>query len=215
MKQVQTRSRGGRPPASRAGEVETRLLDAAGQLFRERGFELTNCSEVAERAQAGKASIYTRYANKEALFLAVVEREVTRSASEDAAISRELPLDARLVEAGTRILERALDPGAVALLRLLVREGDRFPGLASHADAIWRQPAVRQATHAIALHATRSDDRERASRVAATFVEHVLLPWQMRALLGDDLAGHRATTREHVERTVAMLAAADLLRGFR
>ncbi|RYE91072.1 MAG: TetR/AcrR family transcriptional regulator [Myxococcales bacterium] len=211
---MQTRSRGGRPPASRAGEVESRLLDAAGQLFRERGFELTNCSEVAELARAGKASIYTRYANKEALFLAFIEREMARSASGEVVVSPGLPVAERLAQTGTSLVEAALAPGAVALLRLLLQETARFPALASHADAIWRRPGVRHAAGAIAARAADAAAIERAGHAAATFIELALLPLQMRALLGEAPAPLAAAAREHVERTVAMMVSAGLLRGF-
>jgi len=38
------------------------------------GFAATSCDQIAARAGAGKASLYARYPNKEALFETVVRR---------------------------------------------------------------------------------------------------------------------------------------------
>src|ERR1700741_2304578 len=72
-------SRGGRPPLERAGEVEESILDAAQAVFVRRGYEGASVDEIAQTARAGKPTIYARYANKEALFKAVMARQVARN----------------------------------------------------------------------------------------------------------------------------------------
>jgi AcrR family transcriptional regulator len=44
-----------------AGKVEERILDAAGQVFLERGFQGVSVDEIAEVACAGKPTIYARF----------------------------------------------------------------------------------------------------------------------------------------------------------
>jgi AcrR family transcriptional regulator len=84
---VSERSRGavrcGRPPRGHAGQVEERILDAAGQVFLEHGFQGASVDEIAEVACAGKPTIYARFPNKHALFTAVIERLVSRHTSLD------------------------------------------------------------------------------------------------------------------------------------
>jgi AcrR family transcriptional regulator len=208
------RGRGGRPPRNRAGEVEARILDAAGRLFLARGFEGTSCDEVAALARAGKASIYARYPNKEALFAAVVGRVVAEGAPPPDRIPPELPLRDRLVAAGAAIVERALTPEALALMRLVIAEAARFPALASRADATGRGSDVRRVAEVIACRSASADAVERATAPAASFVELVLVPLQMRALLGGDLAGLRRGVARRLEAAVAMLAAAGALDGW-
>jgi AcrR family transcriptional regulator len=41
-------------PRVYAGEVETRILDAASEIFRERGLAGASVDEIASRARAGK-----------------------------------------------------------------------------------------------------------------------------------------------------------------
>src|ERR1700679_498305 len=69
----------GRPPREHAGRVEERILDAAGRVFLEHGFQGASVDEIADAASAGKPTIYARFPNKQALFTAVVERLVRRN----------------------------------------------------------------------------------------------------------------------------------------
>src|ERR1700719_5351534 len=71
----------GRPPREHAGRVEERILDAAGRVFLEYGFQGASVDEIAEAASAGKPTIYARFPNKQALFTAVVERLVRQNTS--------------------------------------------------------------------------------------------------------------------------------------
>src|SRR5260370_14848744 len=74
----------GRPPREHAGQVEERILDAAGRVFLEHGFQGASVDEIAEVASAGKPTIYARFPGKQALFSAVIERLVRRTTSLDA-----------------------------------------------------------------------------------------------------------------------------------
>src|SRR6202167_3388530 len=71
----------GRPPREHAGRVEERILDAAGRVFLEHGFQGASVDEIADAASAGKPTIYARFPNKQALFTAVIERLVRRNTS--------------------------------------------------------------------------------------------------------------------------------------
>jgi len=68
------------PPASRQRRKETRpqeLLDAALQLFVEKGFAATRSEEVARRAGVSKGTLYLYYPSKEELFKAVVRQSMS------------------------------------------------------------------------------------------------------------------------------------------
>jgi len=208
------RGRGGRPPSSRAGEVDGRILDAASHLFLACGLEGTSCDQVAELARAGKASIYARYANKEALFAAVIKRNAEHSLAANHRVSTDLPLVDRLVEVGTSMIEHALRPSAVALMRLIIAEAARFPDLASHVDAIGREGSVRRVAEVIACRSASAEAIEQATAPATKFVELVLLPLQLRALLGDDLPTLRTRVMPQLEAAIAMLTATGWLDGW-
>ncbi|MGW8378113.1 helix-turn-helix domain-containing protein [Streptomyces sp. ODS28] len=54
------------------GNVEGRVLAAAVEVFRERGFAGASVREVAERAGVGEDAVRERYAEKEALLAGVL-----------------------------------------------------------------------------------------------------------------------------------------------
>lgn len=60
-----------RPGARPKGE---RVLDAAVQVFLANGFDQTSMDAIAARAGVSKTTVYAHYADKLALFRAVVER---------------------------------------------------------------------------------------------------------------------------------------------
>src|SRR5215469_12108523 len=68
----------GRPPKELAGEVEQRILDAARNVFLQRGFEGASIDEIAKAARSGKPTIYARFPDKRALFTAVMRDMVAR-----------------------------------------------------------------------------------------------------------------------------------------
>ncbi len=182
------RGRGGRPPSSRAGEVDTRILDAATALFLERGFEGTSCEQVADLARAGKASLYARFSSKETLFVAVVRRSVERTLARTDPVPPELVLRDRLVAVGVSIIEQSLRPDVVALIRVVIAESPRFPEIACHANNIGYEAGVRRVAEVIAARSPNSVDAvKRAMVPAARFIDLVFMPHQMRALLGENL----------------------------
>lgn len=148
MKAVKQKSKGGRPPPDKAGDVDRRLLDAALQLFLERGFEHTSCDDIARLAGAGKASLYARYANKDAIFEAVIRRDV-QTQPLPAAPSAPLDLEGRLRLAGRGILAHALQPQTVAMMRLVVGTSIRAPELAAEVNRIGWEGGLQRVRMAI------------------------------------------------------------------
>jgi AcrR family transcriptional regulator len=60
----------------RTEETQAKILDAAEEIFSERGFEKTQLEEVASRAGYTRGAIYAHYSSKEDLFLALMEHRV-------------------------------------------------------------------------------------------------------------------------------------------
>jgi AcrR family transcriptional regulator len=67
--------------------VEQRLLEAAIQLFTERGYTATSVREIVERAGVTKPALYYHFASKESLYLAILD-DLARYADEVIAKSR-------------------------------------------------------------------------------------------------------------------------------
>jgi AcrR family transcriptional regulator len=81
----------------------TALLDAALELFAEQGYGATSIPDICARAGLTKGAFYSNYANKDALFLALLDRSWRRRAEW---IGRVMPASeelARAVESGSRL----------------------------------------------------------------------------------------------------------------
>src|ERR1043165_83245 len=98
----------GRPPKDLAGDVQARILDAAQQLFLEKGFRSASIDEIAELAPASKPTIYAHFPGKEALFAAVVARLTNGLANFDGYEAEGRTLQDKLMTLGTEIAERTI-----------------------------------------------------------------------------------------------------------
>ena len=205
--------RSGRPPLALAGAVEERILDAAKRVFLERGFEGASIDEIADVARAGKPTIYTRFPGKEALFTAVMARhvrEVTGSYETIAPIGA--TLEERLASIAAAILRKILTAENVRLIRATIAEARRFPELAASIPRMGRDRGTEAVAHLLG-ELPESDQlpgfaADRRPATAHHFIELTVLPMQMRALFGEDLAALRAEIEPHVARGVAFFLAA-------
>lgn len=213
--------RKGRPSASMAGEVEERILDAATSMFLEYGFAGTSLERIAEKASAGKATVYSRYAGKEALFSEVVRRSVERSMRiiQEAPQSDTLP--ERLTFATRALVTRLLSDEVIGLIRMVVADAPRFPLLAQLAHERGRLRAIEVVTAVIADYSPQPRDArtkaviKRNARILATqILDAIVAPLMMRAMLGEDLAVLRGEIRSHVNQTLAVFVAANAIQPF-
>src|SRR5687768_17668301 len=82
---AQRRSRGPRWER-RKDSRPSELLEAALEIFVERGFAAARLEDVAAKAGVSKGTLYLYYANKEELFKAVVRRSIAPLIAETRAI---------------------------------------------------------------------------------------------------------------------------------
>ena len=205
----------GRPPRGLAGQVEERILDAAGQVFLERGFSGGSVDEIAEVAGAGKPTIYARFPGKQALFAAVVERLVRRNANLEAVSCAGASIEERLDALAAVVLTRVLTAETIGLIRVAVAEARRFPDLATSVSRMGRDRPTEALTRVFGELAG-SDDigaspafaPDRLPDTARRFLDLVVLPMLLRALFGEDLATLRGEIGPHVARSVAFFLAA-------
>jgi AcrR family transcriptional regulator len=211
----QSAVRCGRPPRELAGKVDERILDAAGNVFLERGFSGASVDEIAEVARAGKPTIYARFPNKEALFYAVVERLVLRNTSHEAMSYPGVSIADRLEALAVVILSRILTPESIGMIRVAVAEARRFPDLAARVGRMGRERQTEAVSRLLVEFAESDRTRslpalapDRLPETARRFLDLVALPMLLRALFGEDLAALRAEIGPHAARSVAFFLAA-------
>jgi AcrR family transcriptional regulator len=205
----------GRPPRGHAGRVEERILDAAGRVFLEHGFQGASVDEIAEAASAGKPTIYARFPNKQALFTAVVERLVRQNTSHYALSCSGDSIEERLDALAAIILTRVLAPETIGLIRVAVAEARRFPDLATSVSCMGRQRQIEAVAKVFgelaatdAIGGSPAFAQEQLLETARRFLDLVVLPMLMRALFGEDLAALRAEIEPHAARAVPFFLAA-------
>lgn len=147
--QPAARGHGGRPSRVESAQLSDRILDVATELFLGDGFGATSIEAVARRAGISKRTFYHRFRSKETLFEAVVRRLITRwTPAVDGAISVDgasLPEGLRRI--GAHMLDVALTPQALALHRMMIAEGERFPALARILHEIGQAAGIARIAH--------------------------------------------------------------------
>ena len=108
------------------------IVKAATWLFLSNGYERTSMDAVATRAGVSKPTVYNHFANKEALFGAIVEQlcDDLMSGIVSAEAVDQAPRE-RLTAIGRRFLNIALGADAITLYRIVIAEAPRFPDLAA------------------------------------------------------------------------------------
>lgn len=117
------KAQGGRPTKEATAQLERRILDVAATLFAAQGYAATSMEQVAEACQAGKDTIYRRYASKSALFTAMMERFRGEIVDElEACMAADGPPEERLRRYARALLGVNLRPQLVALNRVTLGE---------------------------------------------------------------------------------------------
>lgn len=211
----------GRPSNAMAGDVEERILDAATAMFLQHGFGGASLERIAEAAGAGKATLYSRYSGKEALFSEVVKRNCERSLRLVFDAPQSAELQQRLVLVTQTLVTRLLSDEVIGLIRMVVADAPRFPSLAKLTSDAGRSRAIDAVATMIADHSGRALDaraqaasKRHAHALATQLLDAIVSPMLMRALMGEELDVIRGDIRAHVKQTVALFVAAGTLKPF-
>jgi AcrR family transcriptional regulator len=126
---------------SDAAAVRERILTAAFEAFRERGYAATSTLEIATRAHVSKRELYALVGNKqEMLIAAIADRAKRFRASADMPPLRDRATLARVLTAfGTRFVREVSDPHVIAVFRLAIAEAVQAPEVAQTLDSLGRE----------------------------------------------------------------------------
>ncbi|MDP3262315.1 MAG: TetR/AcrR family transcriptional regulator [Tabrizicola sp.] len=117
-------------PVARRGRKYDQVLEGARTVFLRDGFERASVDDIAREAAVSKATIYAYFPDKQLLFLEVARCECQRQAEEaEAAVGGEVPVRMALTIAAERIVQFLTSEFGQRMFRIVVGEGERFPGL--------------------------------------------------------------------------------------
>ena len=126
---ITPRPRAGRPTRDQAEARHAELLDTALDMFLERGFEQTTMEGVASAVGMTKRTVYARYTDKAALFIATVQRAIERMIVADDVL-RDLDtgdLKQTLTALARMRVAQVMTPAGLKLQRIINTESYRFP----------------------------------------------------------------------------------------
>lgn len=131
---------------ARREERRDAILNVAHACFVTDGYGATSMATIAAQLGGSKGTLYNYFKSKEELFGAVVRRSCARLRRKLDATPDEVGMRGRLIGMAEDWLSHLLSPEPMAIHRLVVAEGDRFPELARlFYDAGPRVSSVRQA----------------------------------------------------------------------
>ncbi|WP_158075936.1 TetR/AcrR family transcriptional regulator [Bombella intestini] len=138
---AQRPSRNGKGTSSKYEQI----LQSAGQLFLQQGYERTSMSQIAQLAGVSKGSLYNHFENKADLFTAFFEECSRTRLNTLKSVSQAPQPDLRtaLEQAAATIISLMIDPEAIGLYRIVVAEANEFPNLA---DTLWHYGVSRTLT---------------------------------------------------------------------
>ena len=131
-------------PGGRDDDRRGAVLDAAGAVFLDVGFQAATTAEIARRARVSKRTIYELFGSKAGLLDALIRASTDRMTA---------PLDlpapdgpaafrAMLTAFGTRLLEELVDPARIGLYRLAIAEAGPDRAIGRHLDDSGRRPVM-------------------------------------------------------------------------
>jgi TetR/AcrR family transcriptional regulator, mexJK operon transcriptional repressor len=119
-------------PAEEERSLKARtVLRAARNVFLTHGFSAATTDMIQREAGVSKSTVYAHYANKEALFVAVIEAECAAHTDTVRRIEfRPGKLKETLTALAQAYLGIVLSPSGLSLFRVVIAEAPRFPNLA-------------------------------------------------------------------------------------
>ena len=113
------------------GELRVeRFLDAATEVFTEKGYQHARLSEIVARAGGSLATLYRAFGDKEGLAHAIIQRRLHELTDrlQDLNLSGLAPQDA-LQQAAERIAEGMCTAESVVIHRIVIGEGQSFSSM--------------------------------------------------------------------------------------
>jgi AcrR family transcriptional regulator len=107
-----------------------KILDGAREVFLELGYEGASVDEIVRRAGVSKGTLYNYFADKRALFSAVIDRECSAQAAQMIPVNLEADdVEAALLAVARTIVHFVTSPFAQKIFRIVVAEAERFPDI--------------------------------------------------------------------------------------
>lgn len=202
------------PKAKLMARKRTAILAAAKDIFLELGYEGASMEAIAAAADVSIMTLYRHAESKHDLFAAVISGACDPNGEAGQAEHRrlmQLPLAESLIGVGLLAQQRLADPATVSLLRAVMAEVTRFPGLA---DIAYQSFVGHQEQWVAFILSGRDESRNlgeaERQRLAHLFIDRLFGSDMLRVLLGlggitsDEQQQRAARARDEVMRQIEL-----------
>ncbi|HYM31898.1 MAG TPA: TetR/AcrR family transcriptional regulator [Candidatus Cybelea sp.] len=185
------------------------ILGAAAEVFLREGYGAASMDAIARVAGVSKATVYAHFANKEALFAAIIEGGARSRFSDLDTDVAAGDIATALRGIAQRFFDMVLTPGGLAIYRVVVAESVRFPELGrafyENGPQVTRSSIERFLRRAVKRGLLKIDNPRLAGD---QFVGMIKGDLYLRLLLGIVNETSQAEIDEAVEHAVAAFLAA-------
>jgi TetR/AcrR family transcriptional regulator, mexJK operon transcriptional repressor len=195
---VVKRPKAGRPTREQARQRHDELLDRALDLFLDKGFEQATIEAIAAAVGMTKRTVYARYKDKAALFLATVQRAIERMIVPEATL-RGLDtgdLEATLASVARLRVAQVTTPAGLKLQRVINTESYRFPEIFVMSYEQGALPVIRFLARLLQREASAGRLTVADSRMAASVFMSMVVSGPVRLIV----SGQRLTQKQIDER---------------
>jgi AcrR family transcriptional regulator len=105
------------------------IMEGARAVFLELGFDAASMGEIARAAGVSKGTLYVYFADKSALFAAIVEEEILEQGRELFDFPSDLEIEAKLRGFGLAYVHMLCTPRAASAIRTVMAIAERMPDL--------------------------------------------------------------------------------------
>ena len=191
----------------RGDQRRSHILEAAIAVFLEQGYAGASVDRIVQRAGGSKATLYRHFNSKADLFAAIIQELVAQMTAPiaDQRVGDAGGLAATLEDFARTYLDVLLEPRSLALYRMVMAEGARFPDLGR---VFFAQGPGRVAAQLADYLCQRGLGCTTApvELLAREFLSLVRADLHLRALLGVEIADSTVRARA-VSRAVAVFVA--------
>lgn len=105
------------------------MLDAAIDVFVEKGYERTSLNDIIERSKGSFSTLYSQFGSKEGLLRAMIEETCAWPSIENGK-HQIVSLEKELFDVSIQFVRNALTPRMLAVYRIVITENHLLPDLA-------------------------------------------------------------------------------------
>ena len=186
------------------------IMDAARQLFLQHGFHGTSMDALAKEACVSKATLYSHFEDKDALYRALINDKMADYKVDDFTdmLNWDVASDLQLI--AKHMLDLIFDPEALDMLRMVIAEGRTGSGVAALFKEVGPQRLLSQISEYLERQKSRGttyieDVEADTSLFASLVVDHRTLMFALMAVgEGFDEAGRERQARQAVARFIRL-----------